>query len=96
MPEWPASTACQVASAVMPSGDNDPQPTTAMRSGGFGMRGLDVHGLQVALNIRNGAELEQIFFLDTDAEAGIGFDQDFVEPQGINPDIFHEPGVRRD
>ena len=33
----------------------------------------------MALNIRNGAELEQIFFLNTDAEAGIGFNQDFVE-----------------
>ena len=42
IPDWPAGTACQVASAVMPSGDND-LPTTAMRSGGFGMRGLDIH-----------------------------------------------------
>ena len=45
----------------------------------------------MVLDITNCLELQQLFLLDADSEAGVGFDQDFVKPQGVNPNVLHQP-----
>ena len=44
----------------------------------------------MALNIRDSSELEQVFLLDSDPETCVGFDQDFVEPERVNSDVWTE------
>ena len=50
----------------------------------------------MALDVTHCLELEQLFLLDANAETGVGFDQDFVEPQRVDPDVFHQAGIRSD
>lgn len=47
----------------------------------------------MALDVTHRLELQQLLFLDADAEAGIGLDQNFVKPEGVDPDVFHQAGV---
>jgi len=46
----------------------------------------------MALDVTHRLELQQLLFLDADAEACVGLDQNFVEPQGVDADIFHQAG----
>ena len=39
----------------------------------------------MVLDITNCFELQQLFLLDADSEAGVSFNRDFVKPQGVNP-----------
>ena len=50
----------------------------------------------MTLDVTNGFELQQLFFLDADPEAGVGFDQNFVEPEGVDPDVFHQASIGGD
>ena len=50
----------------------------------------------MALDVTHRLELEQLFFLDANSETGVSFDQDFVEPQRVDPDVFHQAGIRSD
>ena len=47
----------------------------------------------MALDVTHRLELQQLLFLDADAEAGIGLDQNFVKPEGVDPDVFHQAGI---
>ena len=48
------------------------------------------------LNIAHRAELEQVLLLDLDTEALVGLDQDFIEPQRVDADVFDQAGLGRD
>ena len=37
-----------------------------------------------------------MLFLNANAETGVGFNQDFVKPQGVDADVFHQPGIGGD
>ena len=50
----------------------------------------------MALDVTHRLELEQLFFLDANSETGVSLDQDFVEPQRVDPDVFHQAGIRSD
>ena len=50
----------------------------------------------MGLDIAHCLELQQLFFLDPDSETGIGFDQNFVEAEGINPNVLHQECIRSD
>ena len=54
---------------------------TADRSGAFGMGNLDVEVLKMLKDVCNRPEFQQFLLLDSDAEAGVGFNQNFVEPE---------------
>ena len=41
----------------------------------------------MSLDITHCLELQQLLFLDADAETGVGFDQNFVEAEGVNPNV---------
>ena len=59
----------------------DPQPMTADRSGAFGMGNFDVEVLKMLKDVCNRPEFQQFLLLDPDAEAGVGFNQNLVEPE---------------
>ena len=94
MPDLSASTASQVVSGSFPSGVRQPQPVIASRSAGWAIGSLQAP--QVILNIAHRAELEQVFLLDLDTEALVGLDQDFIEPQRVDADVFDQAGLGRD
>ena len=48
------------------------------------------------LDVAHCLELQQLLFLDANAETGVGFDQDFVKPKGVNPDVFHQASIGGD
>ena len=50
----------------------------------------------MVLNITHRLELQELLLLDTNTETGVGLDQDFVKPQGINSDVFYQTGIRGD
>ena len=50
----------------------------------------------MGLDVTHSFELQQLFFLNANAEAGISFDQNFVKTQGVDPDIFHQARIRGD
>ena len=50
----------------------------------------------MVLNVTHRFELQKLLLLDANAEAGVGFDQDFVEPPGINSDVLHQASIRGD
>mgnify|MGYP001331811519 FL=1 len=50
----------------------------------------------MALDVTHRFELQQLLLLDANPEAGVGFDQDFVEPQGVDPDVLHQAGIGGD
>ena len=50
----------------------------------------------MGLDISHSFELQQLFFLNANAEAGIGLDQNFVKTQGVDPDVFHQARVGGD
>ena len=50
----------------------------------------------MGLDITHSFELQQLFFLDANAEAGISLDKNFVKTQGVDPDIFHQACIRGD
>ena len=52
---------------------------TAARSGALGIGQLNFEGFEVLKDVGNRSEFQQLLFLDSDAEAGVSFDQDFVE-----------------
>ena len=54
---------------------------TADRSGAFGMGNLDVEFLKMLKDVCNRPEFQQFLLLDPDAEAGVGFNQNFVETE---------------
>ena len=43
----------------------------------------------MALDVTHCLELQQLLFLNANAETGVGFNQDFVKPQGVDADVFH-------
>ena len=45
------------------------------------------------LDVSDGSETQQLLLFDPNPEIGVRFDQDFVEPQGIDPDVLHQPGL---
>ena len=50
----------------------------------------------MSLDITHSLELQQLLFLDADAETGVGFDQNFVEAEGVNPNVLHQARIRGD
>ena len=50
----------------------------------------------MALDVTHRLELQELLFLDADAEAGIGLDQNFVKPEGVDTDVFHQAGIGGD
>ena len=50
----------------------------------------------MALDVTHRFELQQLLLLDANAETGVGFNQDFVKPQGVDADVFHQAGIRGD
>ena len=66
------------------------------RSGSSGAAGIEVERVQMALDVTYCFELKKLFLLDANSETGVGFNQDFVKPQGVDSDIFHQPGIRGD
>ena len=50
----------------------------------------------MTLNITHRFELQKLIFLDADAEAAVRFNQNFVEPQGVDPDILHQTCIVSD
>ena len=48
------------------------------------------------LNVTHRLELQKLLFLDANAETGVRFNQDFVKPQRVDPDVFHEAGIKSD
>ena len=50
----------------------------------------------MSLDITHSLELQQLLFLDADAETGVGFDQNFVEAKGINSNVLHQACIRSD
>ena len=64
------------------------------RLGVLGASGIDLNGFQMALNITHCLELQQLLLLDAGAEAGFGFNLNFVIPQGIDADVLDQAGVR--
>ena len=66
------------------------------RSGRFGAGKIEIQRFQMGLDVTHSFELQQLFFLNANAEARISLDQNFIEAQGIDPDVFHQAGVRSD
>jgi len=50
----------------------------------------------MALDIANCLELQQLLLLDANTETGVGLDQNFVEPQGVDPDVLHQARITCD
>ena len=45
----------------------------------------------MALYVSHRFELQKLLLPNADAEAAVSFNQNFVEPQGVDPDVLHRP-----
>ena len=50
----------------------------------------------MTLDITHRFELQKLVLLNADSEAAVSFNQNFVEPQGVDPDVLHQTRLGRD